>query len=422
MIIGLYSFDQSEWQSCKTIVSNLVEAYKLILKDQKHTFLNFSRSKSENELLQLSEEILRLNPSKIIIMDHQPHPANILSLILPRLSHKVEIILHVYGDFLLPYPGYWVSLSRYLKKFKVKFICASHKQRNFIQQFLSQKTINFVSPFPVNQSDFHFDEGDRNKVRDLFEIKQDDFCWAYIGRMSQQKNVIPLLKLFHQYKTKYKVNDKLIFVGAFDKVGVPYLGQYHNDHEFFYHFNKAYTSLPKNIRKDIQYLGFYEGKQLASIYSAADGFISLSSHNDEDYGMAVAEAMCSGLSCILSDWGGYSSFPKYACNEQRIELINFQLKKGQFFYNENQFFEKMALVKKVKNDRLSHSQVSLEKLGILPVSLRLKAILQREVPVFDGFSSQLLVLAMMWKGGDPFRATNERFNTYYKILYEPYYR
>jgi glycosyltransferase involved in cell wall biosynthesis len=36
--------------------------------------------------------------------------------------------------------------------------------------------------------------------------------------------------------------------------------------------------------------------------------VNLSVHNDEDYGMSVAEALCSGIPAILTDWGGLASF------------------------------------------------------------------------------------------------------------------
>src|SRR5690606_17477950 len=54
--------------------------------------------------------------------------------------------------------------------------------------------------------------------------------------------------------------------------------------------------------------GSLPNKELKGVYQGADYLVNLSVHNDEDYGMSVAEAQCSGLPGIITDWGGLAGF------------------------------------------------------------------------------------------------------------------
>jgi len=159
-------------------------------------FLNFSRQHNEIDLLQLAEEILSLAPSEIVFLDHQPHPANLLSLILPRLKPGTHIVFHTYGDFLLPYPEHWVSLSEALQNFKVTFLNASHRQVKYFQQFINQSSINLICPFPVKPSEFFYSKEERKTYRSKLGLCEEDFVWLYAGRLSFQKNIIKLIENF----------------------------------------------------------------------------------------------------------------------------------------------------------------------------------------------------------------------------------
>jgi glycosyltransferase involved in cell wall biosynthesis len=55
-------------------------------------------------------------------------------------------------------------------------------------------------------------------------------------------------------------------------------------------------------------MGSVPNADLLKVYQGADVFMNLSVHNDEDYGMSVAEAQFVGLPVGLTDWGGLASF------------------------------------------------------------------------------------------------------------------
>lgn len=74
--------------------------------------------------------------------------------------------------------------------------------------------------------------------------------------------------------------------------------------QFFGKARGLFQELPTSIQKRIFFKGSVPHKDLNLFYNAADLFVSLSLHHDEDFGMSVAEAMATGLPCVLTDWGG----------------------------------------------------------------------------------------------------------------------
>jgi glycosyltransferase involved in cell wall biosynthesis len=420
LTVCLYSFDESEWMSCKRIVTNLVGSYKKSFGTRNIKFLNFSRKHTEIELLQLADEILRLAPGKIIFLDHQPHPVNLLTLLLPSLESGTHLIFHAYGDFLLPYPQHWVSLGKSLQNFKLTFLNASDRQRNYFEQFIKQPSISFICPFPVNSLDFFYSKTEREAYRRKLSLKENDFVWLYAGRLSLQKNIIKLVEDFAKFKTLTGSSDKLFLVGQFDNVGVPYLEISQKEHEYFYHYNQALLALDETIRKDICHLGVYYGNELNGIYNSADAFISLGTYNDEDFGMAAAEALSTGLPCLLTDWAGYSSFPKYAPVNQ-VQLLQVKFVGGLFTYRNEDLYGLMLNIKKTNVSREKVSRAVNSKLSIGAVADILAEILAAKVPKFGGFSKDLNKLAQRWNTGHTFCTPKKSYNGYYKKIYETYF-
>ena len=201
---------------------------------------------------------------------------------------------------------------------------------------------------------------------------------------------------------------------------MPFLNIYQEEHEYYYHYNQAISALDEDVKKDIAHLGVYFGKELNGILNLADAFVSLSSHNDEDYGMAVAEALCTGLPCLLSDWGGYSSFKKYS-SKGRVELLSLKLENGLFNFDDKEVLTKMKKIRKLKHSRKVYGQESQRVLSIEAVAKKLKVISKYKTNKFKGFSSKLKTLTTRWRSGRAFHDSKNRFNSYYRSLYATYF-
>ena len=94
-----------------------------------------------------------------------------------------------------------------------------------------------------------------------------------------------------------------------DDLAIPYLGKEALPGTFYFHWEESIREY--GLDDKVSYLGNLSKEELFELYNGSDCYISLSSHNDEDYGMSPAEALSTGLPCILSQWGGFISFAQY---------------------------------------------------------------------------------------------------------------
>lgn len=415
----LSSFAESEWNSCKKIVSKLKEAYELAFKNKTVIHKDFSRVHGESDLVALSEEILRARPERIIFIDHQPHPANLLSLLLPRLEETTEIWILLYGDSVLPNPVEWLKLEPLLKHFKLGFISASHRQQQFFNQFLNDSSASFVCPFPLESSSYSFQDRQRSETRLALGIA-DEYVWLYTGRLSQQKNILMLIRSFARYKKQSGSRDRLIFAGSFDNNGIPYLGLNYQDHEYFHLCQDELKRHPPEIAASITWTGLLDEQGLKCIYNACDVFVSLSTHNDEDYGMSCAEALVSGLPCVLTDWGGYASFKRYMPDS--VHLIPVIFDRYKLRYDERQLFEGIQLFKAQMSDRTIISGKAADCFSTDAIAKKIEEIFAVKISRFSGFDAPFRNLVVKWKAGGAFGDAKSGFNTFYEELYAPYHR
>lgn len=294
----------SSWISCQKIVSNLWESYKAT--SHSVSWMHFGAEQKSQELILLAQRIVEERPEIISFIDHRPHPYDLLQYLIPfwlkTNAPLPQIIFHIYGDFTLNYHK-WANLAHLLKGIKVKFCVASSSQQKLISKLTTQDI--HIIPFSVNSSEFFYDENLRKKTRDELKIK-DEKLFIFTGRLSYQKNIHLLVKEFLSYLDHQKTNDKLLIFGHFDDLGDSFTGYKALIGHYFHQVNNLLINHP---RKDqIQFMGMASSKELNAYYNASDFFINLSTHNDEDFGMSVAEASLCGLASILTAWGGLNDF------------------------------------------------------------------------------------------------------------------
>lgn len=297
----------SNWTSCQVITPNLLKLYHDTFPDDVIHEFDYSNSTNQYEYFHLIEGLKSFRPDKIIFLDHQPHPKRILNDLDEDLDYRPKIYIHLYGDFSL-FTDDWISLEGILKLYPVKLIAASDKQVNFVNQFVNSDTVEVEKLcFPVDENKFYYDPEIRKSAIEELNI-QGTKSYLYTGRLSSQKNIIQLCKVFAKFLTVSNSNSHLYIAGEFDDLGQPFFGNHYpiglNYHKFISYIN----SLSEKHKERIHFVGNLPQKELLKYYHACDVFLSISLHHDEDYGMSPAEAMVCGMPMILSDWGGYSSF------------------------------------------------------------------------------------------------------------------
>jgi len=314
----------SSWVSCKSITSNLEKAYQIAFphSEVKSFFLN--ESSSSLDLIQLTQALRTFQPETLSFIDHKPHPGSFLTALNEFCPDwHPELYFHVFGDFTL-HAGQWLQIEDILRKYPVHFFCASEKQTLLLKGFLPQNFEYLVStlPFPVDAKDFYLEKSDTQKAPRSTDGMDTKFLYA--GRISLQKNILLLIKSFGKYLA-INPHAELWLAGPIDDLGYPYSGRVP---PVGFQSTMLIRTIEKHLSPEfhdrVLYHGNLSGSELRHLYNRADFYISMSTHNDEDFGMAPAEAAFCGLPLILSDWAGFSSFQN-ALGSKNCDTVPVQL-------------------------------------------------------------------------------------------------
>lgn len=392
------SLGTSEWISCQFISNNLIKAYEAI------SYLKFERifitdSMTPVDHWHAARQILDGKFDKIFFIEHSPHPGLIFHFLNEmNPNYKPEIVVHIYGDFIL-YSQKWLEASALCSTFKIRFVVASNKQKELLEKVFenNQGQIDVI-PFPVDSKQFYFSSELRTKLRNQNNIEKDEKIILYTGRLSSQKNIIELLQIFDAVQKNLFSNTKLYLAGPIDDIGLPYFGKSGDPGQYNFYLQRFIKKLFKNERSDkVLYLGNLTQMQLLKQYHLADLYISLSTHQDEDYGMAPAEALMSGLPVMLSDWGGYTDFLTSFKTDSYLVKTFFSDSKANI--DSNLAIKTLALaLSDTEKNREELSRKAYTKLSIEGVSNNLKQILKIEsYPAFLGFNDLFKSVAQAFK-------------------------
>lgn len=409
----------SDWVSCQSIVNNLEASYLRAAPDA--LVLYYNQEDDEYETYQIAQHIISLQAQEVVFIDHTPHPENIikrLSEIAP--NYRPILTFHVFGDFVL-HAAAWYEINDILKNYSVNFICASEKHQNLISSFLHNPKNSSLTPFPTKEDAFFFSEEERITTRKEWGLKDSDFLFLYTGRVSQQKNVLELVKAFNSCLQLSNDEAYLYFAGPFDDMGIPYKGQENPQGAYFQRWENINQAIDQT---KIKYIFNLNARELRKAYNAADCFVSLSTHNDEDFGMSPAEAALCGLPLILSDWGGYSSFKKQLQDDCTLvplnidelrplpDLTSFRKQIYRSLGNKTSILQREAIAQKAK-----------ESFSITAISQIIKDRLsQGKVHSFEGFNPHFFKLSSIFKSSpySPFNGSFGKFSSFYFDLYAPY--
>jgi glycosyltransferase involved in cell wall biosynthesis len=389
-IACVFSFKESSWVSCQKIVFNLHKSYQACPNTKLENF-NYSHGPiTVKELEDLAKSIYSFAPTVISIMDHKPHPLLLIQS-LSKLYHgkeKPKIIFHIFGDFTINYDR-WEKLGLLLEGFPVEFLVASDRQKILIDRMLKTNEC-VICPFPVEPTEFFPDNKQRDIQRKKWNVSQDEVIFIFTGRLSRQKKIKSLITSFaSEFKNEPKAH--LFIYGSQDNIGDPFVGIYDIEGEYFRIFYKAYKALPIELQNRIHFMGSVPNAELLSVYQGADVFMNLSVHNDEDFGMSVAEAQFTGLPIGLTDWGGLASFQgskvpeatsyipvRIGRRSKQISLTGVRKVFRLFF--ENPLRESRAII----------AAEAVEKFSVSHVSNILQKVLSADSSEFGGYTELLL--------------------------------
>ena len=382
----ILSREESGWESCQVIVPNLYELYRQSFPHAELEIFNYQEEMGHYEYFCMLKRLLLFSPDKIIICDHKPHPKKLIRDLTFELGEKMPpLYCHLFGDFSL-YTVQWLELETYLQQSKIRFIAASDRQENFVKQFIDHgdKFVSYL-PFPVDDKRYRFSSKHRKEARRKLQWgDSDEKRFLYTGRLSQQKNIIPLMESFKSFLTLSGSGAHLYIAGGFDDLGYPFFGQY-PPRELYYYQCQEY--LEKNFKGSLEgrvhFVGRLSGEELCDYYQACDVFVSMSLHNDEDFGMSPAEALCCGMPLILSDWGGYPSFclPGTPC-----DLVDVFLENAFFDFNSTKLVKLLMKHREYNMNNKERSKLSLAGRKRFSIRCNVKRLLDIHNKPLEKFS------------------------------------
>jgi glycosyltransferase involved in cell wall biosynthesis len=401
--LGVVICDEpSKWKSCNSISQNLIHAYEsaaakkgLSVEWFQAPASVFNETAKPATALNLARRILKSKISELVILDHHVDPVPILIALRSldiRRFRELRYSFHVYGDFSL-FSGRWLQIAKLLRGLKVRLLCASERQRRLVEFFEPAGSSQaVVCPFAVNTELFAFDPRRRARWRKRFKLNDEQTVFIYTGRLSLQKCVSRLVEEFAAWARDREGDLWLALAGPIDDIAGMTSGIDIPHGYYFHHFERLLDSLPKDIRERILVLGDLSLEDLRDLYSGGDAFVSLSLYHDEDFGMAPAEALSSGLPAVLTDWGGYGAF-----RGEKIEshFVPVELKERGLNLNSRKIREAFGRVIDLSEaaDRIGNGEAFACKFGFQAVSERIREIYRREIAApFTGFSWPLEVV------------------------------
>lgn len=420
----------SVWQSCRIITPNIDKCYRnLIAKSGgswESQYYNFHDNQSELELLSEAKRAAQWQPDIVVFMDHQPHPIGFLKNFQAHAKNKPRFVFHVYGDFTL-FTNDWVKIGSMIEGHECQFIAASHRQVELIGSFMQNPKSVHYCPFPVDTDRFYFDDKLRKEARKSLSIKDDEHVFLYTGRLSPQKNTADLIRGFQLAFAESKKPPIFIFAGTFDNLGTPYIGSYLASNEYYAHILLRLNKLESKLKERVHYIGNLDPEYLVSYYLASDTFVSLSLHNDEDYGMSPIESLLCGTKSILTDWAGYTSF---ATQAGHTELIPVNFDNHRLSYDMDLF---VASLKAAQANGIHNSELRQEihnhyssRFSIAAGSKRIEEIILKGDHQFTGYTDKIRTMAALFKSNpySPFGHSRRplSYNAFYEDIYAPYFR
>lgn len=182
-----------------------------------------------------------------------------------------------------------------------------------------------------NSIDFKsIDDNEQKKIRKMirskYNISNNDFVYAYCGRLSKEKGVLECLKAFNKISVP---NKKLLIIG-----GIWYGSKKKNDY---------LINLEQNSTNDVIYTGYVNHEEIQNILCSINVGVVPSICN-EAAGLSVVEFMHTGNIVVASNMGGIREY----LNIDDNYLIDFK--------NEKQFIDDLALGMEKAYNRINENK------------------------------------------------------------------
>ena len=179
-----------------------------------------------------------------------------------------------------------VLLGKFLFPMTSAFLYIGEENRKFYKYYGVPDDKLFFTPYAVDNSRFITEaanlKSQKSNLKKKIGINSEEVVILFVGKLIDKKRPLDLLKAFSILRTSDAQKVHLLFVG--DGKLRPELEKYVKEHNL----------------ENVHFVGFKNQTELPEYYTMADVFV-LPSQAGETWGLVANEAMCFGLSIIVSD-------------------------------------------------------------------------------------------------------------------------
>lgn len=296
---------EDAWFSSHYLIKNLKRCYQKKLGPNFHS-LNLP---IENDVL--NEFITKNQITSVIIADPRINLPTILK------NQEIEFFIHIIGS---PLRKLEQLKQMKIENLKICLMVGSKANYEIVKNF-SDGAVKYF-PFLPDLKDQS--EGTTKEIKNKF---------LYFGRLAFQKNLIALMELFSRYQSQINPNAELSLYGSACNSNFPtkphghYIGM--SAETFFLKLAELQDKGHK-----IKYFGPVSHTEISKILSEHNTFISLSTAEEEDFGMSLYEAMGQGLSSVVSNWGGYREFQ----GSKQVSFVDVIHQEKTLYIDQDQLF------------------------------------------------------------------------------------
>ncbi len=268
---------------------------------------------AESKLINIDQDPLRsfmsylLQCDAIVIIAFNETIARFMKIIRENLKLSIPFIFHLHGLATL---ALWP-----LDHFKVLpvlnngdlFIGTCPGDKHCLD-LIFEKTKHVTIPYPFIPLE----------KSSMIQINKET-VFAYIGRISDQKNIDVLIRAYHLLSLEINSLPLLLIYGQEDHLGSPNMSIKSAP------CLKQLLDLVKNLRLEekIIFKGFVAREDLYSELGAHHISLSASTHSDENFGMAIMRSLSLGAIAVTTRWGGHIVFDENFRNRVFTVTVDF---------------------------------------------------------------------------------------------------
>ncbi len=324
----------------------------------KHFNISFERSPFNKENISAYKELKKIiiNENYDIIICNTP-VASVITRLAAKESRKngVRVIYIAHGfhffkgaslkNWLIYYP-----IEKYLSKYTDDLITINEEDYEIAKKKMKAKKIHYIHGIGVDETKFNkqITKEERKKLRDLLNIKKEDFAIFYVGELSYRKNQIMLIDAMKDLVKENK-NIKLLLAGSGGLT------------KFYKEKIKEY-----NLEQNVILLGYRS--DIPNILKAVDLYVSTS--KQEGLPINILEAKVSGLPIIVTNSRGNRDLIKDSINGFVVEIGDVETLK-----------EKIKAIKsneELRKNFINNSKEDVEQYSLKSVENEFKKIINME--------------------------------------------